>query len=323
MLTRRVALLATLALAVPGALATATPAQAKRGPGNPTPDTSGGTISITVTGTGVRGGSDGSGGGTRTVTTPVPCTYIQSMTGKEYYEYVKGGGPMGRDVDGNPFEPYPGYEQYKDDDKGHWYGGMCSSANFDGNLDEFFDFSDKWFEEHKGVYVEAGGTPPIPPIPPEILRNVAFDELTVPAPTLDWNPKHNGDAATLVNLDTWVWLTDRREDLYVRASVNTMAGPAWAQVDAKLTGMTVSAPNADTVECPGGGVPYAAGATGECALTFFKASPGQGTSPVTAKTTWATTWQTQAGPQGATPEQLDPPPATTNIRVIEVQVPNR
>ena len=28
--------------------------------------------------------------------------------------------------------------------------------------------------------------------------------------------------------------------------------------------MTVSAPNADPVECQGPGVPYAAGATGEC-----------------------------------------------------------
>ena len=112
---------------------------------------------------------------------------------------------------------------------------MCSSANFDGNLDEFFDFADSWFDQHQGIYVQEGSTPPVPPVPPEILRNVAFDELTVPAPRLDWNPKHDGDAATLVNLDTWVWLTDRREDLYVHASVDTMAGTIWAQVDANWT----------------------------------------------------------------------------------------
>jgi hypothetical protein len=38
------------------------------------------------------------------------------MTGKEYYDYVKGGGSLGRDETGAPIKPYPGYEQHKDDD---------------------------------------------------------------------------------------------------------------------------------------------------------------------------------------------------------------
>jgi len=319
MLIRRLAILTTLAVA--GLATAAQPAFADRT--TPTPGAGGNTISITVTGTGVRGGSGGQGG-TRTVSKPVPCTYIQSLTGKGYYEWVKNGGAMGRGPDGDPIDPYPGYEKYKDDDKGHWYGGMCSSASFGDDLDAFFKYSDAWFAEHRGVYVPAGGTPPIPPVPPEILRNVAFDELTVPQPRLDWNPKHQGDAATLVNLDTWVWLTDRTTNYYVEASVNSMVGRISARVDADLSGMTVSAPNAHTVTCPDGGVPYAPGATGQCAITFHKASPGRGTSPVTARTTWNTTWFSSQDPtRRPTPEQLDPAAGTTNIRVIEVQVPNR
>jgi hypothetical protein len=298
-------------------------AYAEDGPvGDTTPTTSGNTIMVTVTGTGVKGGSGGTGGGSHVVPVRAPCVMTQGMTGKGYYEYVTGGGPLGRGQDGTPFKPNPGYEKYKDDDKGHWYGGMCSSTTFE-NLDEFFAFADKWFAEHQGVYVPAGVRPPVPPVPPELLRNVAFQEMTVPAPAIDWNPKYSTAAASVVNLDTWVWLTDRRSNLYVEASVNSMAGRISARVDADLTGMTVSAPNAETAECPGAGVPYAPGATGECSIRFLKASPGQSKSPVSVKTTWHTTWSVNGAPRGDTPEQLDPPPETTNVRVVEIQVPNR
>ena len=90
MLIRRLAILT--ALGVAGLVTATQPAFADRT--TPTPGAGGNTISITVTGTGVRGGSGGQGG-TRTVSKPVPCTYIQSLTGKEYYEWVKGGGTMG------------------------------------------------------------------------------------------------------------------------------------------------------------------------------------------------------------------------------------
>jgi hypothetical protein len=63
----------------------------------------------------VSGGSGGHGG-SRVVPVPTPCGFVQRMTGKEYYDYVKGGGSLGRDETGAPIKPYPGYEQQKDDD---------------------------------------------------------------------------------------------------------------------------------------------------------------------------------------------------------------
>ncbi|WP_405055910.1 hypothetical protein OG474_24580 [Kribbella sp. NBC_01505] len=313
MLTLRLTAIGLVATASLG-VATALPAFADKG--GATPGTSGNMISITVTGTGVVGGSAGQPGRS-SVSVPVPCTYIQSMTGKEYYDYIKGGGPLGRDKDGNPFKPNPGYEQYKDDTEGHWYGGMCSSASFDGDLDEFFDFTDKWFADHKAVYVHPGETPPIPPVPVQILRNVAFDAMTIPNPTVNWNPKRAGDAASIVNLDTWFWLDNYPTDLYVEAAVNTMAGEVRARVDATMDGMNISAPNSDGVQCKGAGVPYKAGASTDCSLTFHKASAS---TPVTITTNWQTTWFGTGHPDPEpTPEQLAPPATTTPVRVLEIQ----
>jgi hypothetical protein len=323
MLTRRLAILSIVALGSLAVLATSPSAYAERkSPGNPTPVASGNRISVTVTGTGVKGGSGGTGGRSHTVPVPVPCMLTQGMTGKAYFDYIQGGAPLGRDKDGTPYKPNPGYEQYKDDDKGHWYSGMCSSESF-GDLEEFFKFSNEWFAQHRAVYVQPGQQPPIPPVPPELLRNVAFDEMAVPTPHLDWNPKHTGDAASVVNLDTWVWLRDRRNNLYVEASVNSAAGRISARVEANLTGMTVSAPNAETVECERSGVPYSRGATGECSIRFSKASPGQSRTPVTVRTNWHTTWLANTEPQGDTPKQLDPPPGNTPIRILEIHAVGR
>jgi hypothetical protein len=120
-----------------------------------------------------------------------------------------------------------------------------------------------------------------------------------------------------------VWLKDRRPKLYVEASVNSATGRISAQVDAELTGMTVTAPTADDAECLGSGVPYAPGATGECVMRFRAASPGVSMTPVSVKTHWHTSWSANGIPQGDTPQQLDPTPMTTNIRVLEVQTVTR
>lgn len=221
MLTSRglaVAAAGTLAL-----LAVPTTAFAWEKPPPPTTGTGGNgqTVTITVTGTGVKGGRAGHAG-TSSVTVQSPCSMSAYYTGKEYYEWVHSGA-ANRDwyhqTGGSegPFEPKAGYEKYKDDTEGHWYGGSCSSEGFD-DLKEFFAYADKWFAEHDSVYVQANEQPPIPPIPPEVLRQAATKAMTLPGPEIDWNPKRNGDAATLVNLDTWVWLTDRNRDLYVEAS---------------------------------------------------------------------------------------------------------
>ncbi|TDD58301.1 hypothetical protein E1263_20005 [Kribbella antibiotica] len=284
----------------------------------PTPGASGNTISVSLTGTGVGNGKGGRPGHTSVKKVPVPCNYTQGFTGKHYYEFVTGGAPLGRDTNGVPFEPHPGYEQYKDDDKGHWYGGMCDPDLFGGGTAAFNEFITKWFAEHRAVYVPEGQQPPVPPIPPAILRDAAFEAMTVPEPKLNWNPKLTAAAGTVVNVDTWVWLDGYPKDLYVRASV----GAVWAQVDAELTGMEVSAPDADPVSCADAGTPYAPGATSDCMIRFRKA--GAGKTPVTVKVGWATTWRSsENGDPQATPDQLDIPPATAGIQVLEIQTHNR
>jgi hypothetical protein len=290
----------------------------------PSPTTSGNTIVITVTGTGVRGGSAGhTAQHTRTVA--APCSMDPMETGKEYYDWVKSGNAArlwhntGSDRESGAFAARPGYEQYKDDTKGLWYGGSCSSETYGSNLDAFFAYSDKWLATHQAVYVPVGTQPPAPPVPPELLRDIAAEELTLPGPTINWNPKRVGDAATLVNIDTWVWLTDRRTNLYVDATANSDVGQVTARVDANLQGMTVSAPGVPEQSCPDGGVPYAQGATGECAIKFTNGSPNGGKTPVTTRTQWFATWSFNGEDRGAIPVQPAGPAQVTTIGVREVQ----
>ena len=326
MLTMRpLATAATVALVLLASPSTAFAWDRHSPPPPPTTETKGGrqTVTITVVGTGVKGGSAGHAGRT-TVAVRSPCVMTAGFTGKEYYEWVSSGAAnrdwhhQGGDADGR-FVPKPGYEKYKDDANGHWYGGSCSSEGFD-DLQEFFAYSDKWFAEHGSVYVPEGVEPPVPPIPPAVLRDAATKAMTLPLPRIDWNPKRRGDAATLVNLATWVWLTDRATGRYVEAS----AGGVTVRVDATLDSMTVSAPTAETAECADGGVPYAPEASGECSVTFRKSSPAGGTTPVTTQTRWSATWSVNGEPQGAIPVPLAPATGVTAIGVREVQaVANR
>jgi hypothetical protein len=289
--------------------------------GTPKPKTEGGghTVVVTVSGTGVKGGGAGKIGHT-TVSVPSPCSMNPGFTGKEYYEWVSSGKAASDwfhtgGGDGN-FEPKPGYEKYKDDDKGHWYGGSCSSETFGDDLDKFFAYTKQWFAEHESVYVPAGEQPPVPPVPPEVLREAATKAMTLPLPVIDWNPKRREDAGTLVNVDTWVWLTDQNTDLYVTAA----AGGNSVTVNATLGSMTVSGPNGESTDCAKGGVPYTAGASGGCTIAFTRSSPAGGTSPVSTTTQWTATWTIGANDfQGPIPDPLTPATETTNIAIRELQ----
>ena len=323
MLSRQRVSLAVIAVAAAVAATSWSPAWAEVGP---PPVTEGGTITVTVTGTGVRGGTAGRTA-TRSIQVPSPCSMSPGFTGKEYYEWVESGDAASdhrRTGGEGQFEPRPNYEQYKDDDEGHWYGGMCSSEGFD-DLDEFFEYADNFFAENPAIYIPVGQPVPTPPIPPALLRDVAMDALTLPTPAIDWNPKRAGDAATLVNLDTWVWLQDRRDALWVEASVNSLAGRISARVDATMTEMTVSAPGATGATCANPGVPYAPGATGQCSIRFTRSSAALGgaTTPVTVQTQWHATWSANGEDQGDVPVQPDGQSQVTQVGVGEVQAVNR
>jgi hypothetical protein len=278
---------------------------------------SGGTVYITIWGSGVRGGGGGFDIPLRELGIQPPCYYFPWMSGKELYELVERGGWIGGRADDEPVGPPSGWDdpQIREDTEGRWHSGVCVSSNFDGSLDAFFDYANNWFDDNPTVYVFAGDPPPVPPIPPEILVQYAYREMDLPAPQIGWNPQRRGDAATFVNLDTWVWL----DESPVQLEVNASAGGNTARVEATIDTMTVSAPYADPVTCEGAGVPWSPSASGGCAIVFGRSSaihPGQVT-PVTVDTHWAIEWFANGVPRGALEPQTTT--ATNPIPVAEVQ----
>lgn len=261
------------------------------------PTSSGGTVTITVSGSFVGGGSSGTSG-TTTVSLPTPCYYVQGFTGKEYAEWVESGRAASEwyHTGGEgPFEPRPGYKKYADDDEGHWYGSACSSETFD-DLDEFFEFAERWFETHEAVYVPAGGSPPIPPVPPEILLQAATESITVPEPQFEWNPQERQGNGSVVNLDTWFW---QDQDLPTTGSVTASAGPWSATVDLTLSNVEYYSDQAGSVVCEDGGTEWSPTAQSDCTLTFARPTPGE---TVEASARWDGTWSYNGTPQG----EIDP-----------------
>jgi hypothetical protein len=241
-------------------------------------------------------------------------------TGKAYFEYVDSG-RMARDAFhmNEKVTPRPGYEQYKDDDLGHWYGAVCWSANWPDQDDMagFNTFALEFFKAHPSVYVPADQTPPQPPVPPELLRDIAIKNLKLPKPVLDWNPKLRKGHGTLVNVDTWFWLDNAPKPLTVHAA----AGGNEAAVTATFDGMKITAPDEEPLSCTGPGTPYTRGAHTECALAFSRASSALGAeaTPVRVAARWTGTWTVNGDPRGPLARQPAPVAATADIRVDEVQ----
>lgn len=268
-------------------------------------------ITVTVWGDVSTGGSGSGGGRNREVTVSAPCWMSASRTGKAYYEYVKSG-QMAQDNKhyGEQMTAEPGYEKYKDDDKGRWYYGKCAE-------DQTIKVANEYYAAHPWAFYPAATEPPPPEVPPEFLRDIAFENLTPPPPELNWNPKRTGNQGTLVNLDTWFWLDNAPTILTVHAR----AGGNVASVTATFHGMDITAPGERTLKCTGTGTPYSSGAATTCDLAFSRASSALGaeTTPVTVMTRWTGTWAANDVDQGALTRQPAPRIAYQNIRVDEVQ----
>jgi hypothetical protein len=316
---------------VPGAVAADGPCGTSCGGGGSAGGGGGGDV-ITVT---VTGSSVIPGGGSVPIDTSKSsvhplCWYTAFATGKSYAEDVESGrvAERGRhSPDGRGNEVIDGWEAHRDDDKGHWYGGICSSAYWKGDdLDGFFDASNAWFADHDVVWVDAGDAPPAPLVTPEMLVEVASDSMRIPSGDIRWNPTRQGDDATFVGIETWVWLEGAPTSVDVTASV--YGGAIWARIDASLDHIDLSAPGAPSHRCIGPGTPWSAGAAStDCSLTFqhssagqaVKAGHGQPTSTVRATATWRATWTSSAD---ATPTALTAPApvaATAEVPVAEIQ----
>ncbi|HEX6196412.1 MAG TPA: hypothetical protein VFZ37_10895 [Jiangellaceae bacterium] len=302
----------------------ATPAAACSGAfcdddGGADPDASGGTLAIRVWGSGTTNGDTGGFDvPLETVRIHPTCWYYEGPTGEEYADYIESGQiNWDRRHFGEEIPEISGWEEHADDDEGHWWYRVCNSGYFDGDLDEFFDYSEQWFDDNPPIFVEPGDPEPEIAVPPEVLMEVAYNAMDIPEPTLAWNPSRGGDTATFVNFDTWVWL----DDSPITLEVNAEAGGNVATVTATLDSMTASAPTAEPASCAGAGLPWTPDADAEagCQIVFTRSSanqPGQAT-PVTVETTWTVTWSANGVPQGSLePQTLA---TVTDVPVAEVQ----
>lgn len=260
----------------------------------PPPQVDGRTVTVTVTGSLVRAGSGGSTGGTTTVSVPVPCYLTPSWTGKEYFDGIEDGSitSAGWDEWGGAANrwPYSGWRAHETDDEGRWWTPTCRYS--DGfEYDDWGDFANDFFLSYPQTFLQPGEQPPDPPVPAEILLQAAQEAMEVPAPEFEHNPDATGPFDTLVNMDTWFWLSDPTQD----GSVTASAGANSVTVDATLSDVVFSATNAGAVPCAGTGVEWGPGASSDCTLAFERA----GAADVTADTQWTLAWSFNGTPQGA------------------------
>lgn len=136
-------------------------------------------------------------------------------------------------------------------------------------------------------------------IDPEELAVSAREFLHIPEPEVDRNPKAAdlGDA-TLVNLDTWFWVTDPQAvggsagERTVRASLPDLG--IWAEVTATTPGLSLASPAGQTRCDPDIALrswePGLDDSQG-CTVAFDRASVEYPEGfPVTARTEWTATW---------------------------------
>ncbi len=320
MLRRRAATTAVLGAAL--ALLAASPASALDDGQPPVAaESDQGTVSVTVVGTGVT--VEGETFTTSRVqhTSPV-CWYSRGMSGYEYYEYWKPGGPARQagTLDAFAYQGLlnPGYEDHATDTEGYWYGAQCT-------IDAPTDYATSYRATHPAVYWVPGQPTPAAQtsVDPRQLAEIAYSLADLPAGTIDWNPRAAGIGATSVNLDTWVWVDHAPRTVSVTASVPG----TWARVDAVLDHVELSAQGAAPVTCQGPGIAWTPGATSSpCSIRFTRSSAGLPivagqsvpTSTLNLTAVWTATWVSSLTPTPAAlaSQQVT---ATTQIPVTEIQ----
>ena len=230
----------------------------------------------------VNGGNYGSPGG-QVVSVPnavpPPCWYSKGRSGKEMFAdsndpYYYG---LAHHVGENHDDWFPPQVADHKDDDGNWYSWECSSGNFDGSIKDFFKYVDEWTANNPDlVWVPAGQLPPQPPVPPQILAQIAYEYMSrlVRMPVVHFNPAERA----FVRLPTWMWFD---QAAWQPISVTAQAGGPPVTVTARPAHVAVSGvPAGSDVDtgCAGGGRPYSSGGSTDCQITFSQASgsqPGQ------------------------------------------------
>ena len=206
---------------------------------------------------------------------PPPCWYSKGRTGQEMVEDYDD--PLLRRTAHGVGEDFDDWfpDDFRDhaEEDGNWWSWQCSSGNFDGSIQEFFDYVDQWSAANPGqIWVPAGQAPPQPPVPPQILMAIARQvmEDMVQMPTVRFNPAQRA----IVNLETWMWFDPAA---WQPVSVTASGGGNSVTVTATPARVSVSGvPGATETACAGGGRPYPSGGSTDCSITFARSS---GTQP--------------------------------------------
>jgi hypothetical protein len=176
------------------------------------------------------------------------------------------------------------------------------------------------------VWVPAGETPPVPPIPPVILARFAYNKFTIPLPRLRISPPRKG----IVNLATYVWAnwpaskTTGQEDLY---QVSARLGNTVVTVQARAQSISITAIGPGTVfstgcgpngsRFPVGSPPATAGAgtPPDCGVLWNGPDAHAG---ITATATWSVTWWANDGVVHTLPN-ISVTSHQANIAVSEIE----
>ena len=144
--------------------------------------------------------------------------------------------------------------------------------------------------------------------------------VTIPAPTIDYNPKTTTGSATIVGIDTWVWASPTTPQTI---TVTATAGTTTATVTATATGLRLNAPDS-VAHCTGFGVewtPQADPLGTNCSITFTRSSAHLGaTTPLEVSASYNATWTSTDGSSGNLGSATTT--TTTPIPVAEIQTLN-
>ncbi|MEG3628941.1 hypothetical protein V5O46_14940 [Streptomyces sp. C6-003] len=179
---------------------------------------------------------------------------------------------------------------------------------------------DRWMEPEAQVcdmppfWVENGDAPPVEnAITPQILAELAYNRVQLPPTEVALAP----DAATKVNLPTWVWLDEATfKEVSVTASLDVGGLDIQATTTAKPVSLKLEPGTADAETYPSSGEctintdgvsigePYADGKADEtppCGVRYLRSS-GEGTFKLQATITWDITWEGTGGTGGDLPD---------------------
>ena len=312
-MVRRVGLaVAACAVIAPLGLLPSSPVFAEGGgvSGNSSQNADGGVdVSVSVSYTSATPGSGGSGGTTTSsrqfsARVKPPCQYLPVGTGDEVAKNMDGSKTRVKSDPDEPYEEnvaqYPGWAQHAGDTEGRWYlPSSCSQP--DGMSKDEYNKIANTFLHKPAVFVPAGGQPPVPPVDGATLAKAAWKAVEIPAPSVEMNPRMDGDVQTLVGVENWVWASaDTPQSVTATAS----AGPVSATVTATSSGLTLSAPDSK-VSCQGFGTPWQPGMPeggSSCTMTFTRSSEHLGGSTsVKVGVSYSASYTASDGAQGSLP----------------------